>query len=450
MRSHPEQPDLPNLEADAVGDTPLQSWKEIAAYLDRDVRTARRWEQAEGLPVRRHRSGARSSVYAYRGELDAWRAKRKPKTAAGGLLPRYAWGLAGLVVLVGSSLWLVRGVGVGPVVDAQEPGKGIRAIEVCESCDWSGSSSPDGRYLSMADWSSGDLAIYDLETREQRRLTKKGSWNAGPGEPGGSVFSPDGRLVAYSWRVKADEDWLYDLRVVDTDDADAEPRVVYSNPEFYYIEPSGWSPSDEILIYGTRDDGSTVIGFVAVETGEFKAVKTLQWTPPLLSLSPDGRWIGYDIPSTEHQPHRDVYLLAADGSRETLVTGHRANDVVVGFTPGSDVLLFASDRTGSNGLWAATISSEGVPGEPRLLQRDFGTVAPLGVARDGSLFYARAIGARDVYTAEVDLATARLLSHRLSSRVSIKAGTSKEFGRLTGAPWPTWRLPDPSADTATR
>ena len=46
------------------GEKPLQSWKEIAAYLERDVRTARRWEQAEGLPVRRHRSSSRSSVYA--------------------------------------------------------------------------------------------------------------------------------------------------------------------------------------------------------------------------------------------------------------------------------------------------------------------------------------------------------------------------------------------------
>ena len=174
MKPHPDQPEQPSHEADAAGSAPLQSWKEIAAYLDRDVRTARRWEQAEGLPVRRHRSGTRSSVYAYRGELDAWRAQRKPKTAAGGLLPRYAWGFAGLVVLVGSSFWLARGVGVGPVVDAQAPGVGIRTVEVCDSCDWSGSPSPDGRFLSMADWSSGDLAIYDFETQEQRRLTKTG------------------------------------------------------------------------------------------------------------------------------------------------------------------------------------------------------------------------------------------------------------------------------------
>jgi len=32
----------------------LDSWKEIAAYLKRDVRTVRRWEHAEGLPVHRH------------------------------------------------------------------------------------------------------------------------------------------------------------------------------------------------------------------------------------------------------------------------------------------------------------------------------------------------------------------------------------------------------------
>src|SRR5512136_417016 len=34
-----------------AGQTPLESWKEISAYLQRDVRTAKRWEKTEGLPV---------------------------------------------------------------------------------------------------------------------------------------------------------------------------------------------------------------------------------------------------------------------------------------------------------------------------------------------------------------------------------------------------------------
>jgi TolB-like protein len=50
----------------------LNSWKEIAAYLDVSVRTAQRWERTESLPARRHKHTALSSVFAYRSELDAW------------------------------------------------------------------------------------------------------------------------------------------------------------------------------------------------------------------------------------------------------------------------------------------------------------------------------------------------------------------------------------------
>ena len=57
----------------------LDSWKEIAAYLDRDLRTVQRWEEHEGLPVRRHLHGKLASVYAYRKELDAWRESREPE-----------------------------------------------------------------------------------------------------------------------------------------------------------------------------------------------------------------------------------------------------------------------------------------------------------------------------------------------------------------------------------
>ena len=55
----------------------LESWKEIAAYLKRDERTVRRWEQQEGLPVRRHVHQRQASVYAYKSELDAWRNGRR-------------------------------------------------------------------------------------------------------------------------------------------------------------------------------------------------------------------------------------------------------------------------------------------------------------------------------------------------------------------------------------
>jgi DNA-binding winged helix-turn-helix (wHTH) protein len=50
----------------------LDSWKEIAVYLKRDVTTVRRWERREGMPVHRHVHDKLGSVYAFRTELDAW------------------------------------------------------------------------------------------------------------------------------------------------------------------------------------------------------------------------------------------------------------------------------------------------------------------------------------------------------------------------------------------
>jgi hypothetical protein len=54
----------------------LDLWKQIAAYLNRHVSTVQRWEKSEGMPVHRHLHGTLGSAYAYRSELDAWRARR--------------------------------------------------------------------------------------------------------------------------------------------------------------------------------------------------------------------------------------------------------------------------------------------------------------------------------------------------------------------------------------
>src|SRR5579872_4233608 len=61
----------------------LDGWKDIAAYLGRNERTVRRWEEREGLPVHRHAHDKRSSVYAYRLELERWRSSRAPDSDEG-------------------------------------------------------------------------------------------------------------------------------------------------------------------------------------------------------------------------------------------------------------------------------------------------------------------------------------------------------------------------------
>ena len=68
--------------SDRQAEERLDSWKEIAAYLNRDVTTVQRWEKREGMPVHRHVHDKRGSVYAVQAELDAWRESRKERLEA--------------------------------------------------------------------------------------------------------------------------------------------------------------------------------------------------------------------------------------------------------------------------------------------------------------------------------------------------------------------------------
>jgi Tol biopolymer transport system component len=384
-------------------DRPLEGWKEISAYLKRDESTARRWEREEGLPVHRHEHKERSSVYASRRELEAWRSARRPAatTRTAGERPSFVWTAAAAMALT----LVAGGDGFQAVADAGGPGA-TRTQEVCRGCDWGGSVSPDGRWISETDWRTWNVGLRDLGTEELVLLTGTASARTAFGGPGSHVFSPDGRFLAFDWLTPRS----CELRKIRVDERDGKPLLVYSDSDLEEIQARGWSPTGEILVSARREDWSTLLGFVPAGGGELRVVKTLSFAEPSVRLSPDGRWVAYDIPSQAHPPNRDVHLLAADGSRDVLVGGHPANDYAVGFTAGSDALLFESNRTGTYGLWAAEIRPGGAAGEPRLLQRDTGPIVPLSITADGALYYARASGMEDVFTAEVDLRSGSIVS----------------------------------------
>lgn len=51
----------------------LDSWKEIALYTKRSVKTCRRWARELGFPVHWINTGApRSGVFSYKNEIDRW------------------------------------------------------------------------------------------------------------------------------------------------------------------------------------------------------------------------------------------------------------------------------------------------------------------------------------------------------------------------------------------
>jgi Putative lumazine-binding len=54
----------------------LESWKQIAAFLERSERTVRRWEELEGLPIHRRGHQKHDTVFAYKHEIEAWTRQR--------------------------------------------------------------------------------------------------------------------------------------------------------------------------------------------------------------------------------------------------------------------------------------------------------------------------------------------------------------------------------------
>jgi TolB-like protein/Flp pilus assembly protein TadD len=151
----------PKSGADARGRR-LESWKEIATYLGRDVTTVRRWEKGEGLPVHRHLHNKLGSVYGYTTELDGWRSKRapvpptdalgtnkQPATDTGPIAQPVPWrnyartaALAALaLVLAAVSIWFLR-----ERDREQAASVAIRSLAVLPLANFSGNSAQN--YLS--------------------------------------------------------------------------------------------------------------------------------------------------------------------------------------------------------------------------------------------------------------------------------------------------------------
>jgi Tol biopolymer transport system component len=296
---------------------------------------------------------------------------------------------------------------------------GLRQIWSGPGADTMGSISPDGRYLSIVDWETGDLAIRELATGTNRRLTNKGSWTQSPEFALFSKWSPDSRRIVYQWYNK---DEIYELRVIDIQDT--TPRVLYRTLEkMEYVHPFDWSPDGKSVLAGFfRVENSTAkeitqLGLISVVEGSVRIIKaqfeihSATPRPWGFVFSPDGKYIAYDI-SQEDQAYekRDVFLLSTDRNIETRLIEHPAADSVIAWTPDGEGLLFNSDRTGTQDVWFIRVA-EGKPlGNPLLVKAGVGSIWPMGITSRGALFYGLQGGGSDVYEVSVDARTGKISS----------------------------------------
>ena len=291
----------------------------------------------------------------------------------------------------------------------EPPTSTVRRVRA-PNAEFFGAPSRDGAYQTFRD-SSENVALYDLATGQIRQLTKhQGVYQSAYD----SMPSPDGKQVAYTW----EQDGPYELRVVGLDGT--EPRVLYSKAGAAWLQPTDWSPDGKsVLTVLSQKDGASQMVLVSVGDGSVRVLKSFGARAPQQSFyagsprrprfSPDGRYIAYAYPQRPESEERDIFVLALDGGRETPLVQHPANDSFLDWTPDGKGILFSSDRTGAVGVWWIQVAEGKSQGTPELLKPGL-NFTPLGFTRNGAYYYNVGTQMNDVYIAELDLATGKLIS----------------------------------------
>ncbi len=170
-----------------MSDPLLSSWKEIAAFLQVDVKTAQRWEKTRGLPVRRPHGGQRGKVYASRGELEQWLLGARAVLAAeegqtpepDGIRPWMRWaGIAVAVVLAGAGIYASMKLRKAPAVSLAVEGRTLAGKDARGGTTWAiplpgepsriDQGSPWSHWLRPMRWRAGEELEFVAALRLER------------------------------------------------------------------------------------------------------------------------------------------------------------------------------------------------------------------------------------------------------------------------------------------
>jgi Tol biopolymer transport system component len=273
---------------------------------------------------------------------------------------------------------------------------------------WAQAPTPDGKHLVWLDWQgSMDLAVREIATGENRMLTRQASMVPPVAFTYSGRVSPDGETVAYGLN---DGEGSGGLHVIGMNGRDS--RELYRELGCW-VYPLVWT-SDGHSLVAKRDcwsaavpEGTFEILLFSVADGSFHVKNELltQSNGHPAALSPDDRYLAYNFPVEEEGGNADIWILDLDGSGEGPLIRHPADDRLLGWLPGTNQVLFLSDRDGTRDLWAATVEQGLMQGPPRMIRRNVGQINPVGFSEDGSFFYSISTRWFSTSVAPFDLST---------------------------------------------
>jgi Tol biopolymer transport system component len=353
-------------------DDRLDSWKEIAAYLHRDVTTVQRWEKREGMPVHRHVHDKMGSIYAFKTDLDEWARQRSPVTVAEPdaepaiLTPppepppisqprRRKWHVwlaaAAGVIAAGFTFWQVWHLETSTMNlldDAR-----FSALTDSDAVEQAAAVSRDGRFVAFLSDSDGQVDVWVTQVGMGR------SYNLTRGAAGELInpslrtlgFSPDGTLVTF-WTRRPGRSNQSAISVWGVPVLGGQPTP--------YLEAAAefdWSADGSHLVYHTPGPGDPMYVREPGQTADahqiFSAPAGLHAHFPV--WSPDGAFIYFVLGTL---PDRmDIWRIRPKGGTPERITNHESLVSHPVFWNRRTLLYLASDPDGS-GPWIHSIGVE--------------------------------------------------------------------------------------------
>jgi Tol biopolymer transport system component len=370
----------------------LDSWKEIAAYLKRDVTTAQRWEKREGMPVHRHLHDKMGSVYALRTELDGWMRSRSPEEtipspiqsesptrAATVSATRRRWVSVGLpvsliVMTAALIVWRLERKDAfwkNPIADA----KSVRLTDF-DAIEQAAAVSRDGKFVAFLSNRDGrvDVWMTQVGTGEFHNLTREVARELVNPSVRTLGFSPDGALVTF-WTRKPDASPATAISIWAAPILGGQPR-----PYLEGVAEFDWSSDSSRLVYHTPGPGDPMFVKDASRSPESRQI----FTAPaglhshFLLWSMDQAFIYFVQGSL---PDRmDIWRIRPAGGAPERITHHDSRVSHPVFLDSRTLVYLATDSSGA-GPWLYGIDVD--KRIPHRLTQGIDTYTSLAASADG-------------------------------------------------------------------
>jgi Tol biopolymer transport system component len=351
----------------------LDSWKEIAAYLKRDVTTVQRWEKREGMPVHRHLHDRMGSVYASRDELDEWVLGRnlpaaqengtevptpnspaQQGTAISSSLSRwkFVWPLAFVVVAlaIAASFWFRRTEYFwrNPIADAR-----FQTVTDFDGIEEAAAVSRDGHFVAFLSDRDGQMDVWvtQLGSGQFHNLTHGSVRELVNPSVRTSGFSPDGAFVTF-WVRKQDGSSGGDISIWAVPTLGGQPK-----PYLEGVAEFDWSRDGSRLAYHTPGPGDPLFVTDGLRRSEgqplFTAPAGLHSHFPL--WAPDSAFIYFVQGSLPDK--LDIWRIAPAGGTPERITSQMDRVSYPVLLDRRTLVYLANDPDGS-GPWLYSVDVE--------------------------------------------------------------------------------------------